>query len=34
MERTLPKPPDAQDALAPHISQETMQCHCGKHHRG
>ena len=33
MEHTLPKLPYAQDALAPHISLETMQYHHGKHHQ-
>ncbi len=30
---TLPKLPYAQDALAPHISGETMKLHHGKHHK-
>lgn len=30
---TLPKLPYAQDALAPHISAETLALHHGKHHR-
>lgn len=29
---TLPKLPYAMDALAPHISQETLEYHYGKHH--
>lgn len=33
MEHTLPKLPYAQDALAPHISAETMEYHYGKHHQ-
>ncbi|MCL2074884.1 MAG: superoxide dismutase [Fe] [Betaproteobacteria bacterium] len=32
MEHTLPPLPYAQDALAPHISQETIEYHYGKHH--
>ena len=32
MEHTLPALPYAQDALAPHISPETMEYHYGKHH--
>jgi Fe-Mn family superoxide dismutase len=31
---TLPKLPYAEDALAPHISSQTMQFHHGKHHAG
>ncbi len=31
---TLPELPYALDALAPHISQETLQFHHGKHHAG
>jgi superoxide dismutase, Fe-Mn family len=30
---TLPKLPYAEDALAPHISAETMKLHHGKHHK-
>lgn len=30
---TLPELPYAMDALAPHISEETLQYHYGKHHR-
>lgn len=33
MEHTLPNLPYALDALAPHISQETLEYHWGKHHR-
>ena len=33
MEHTLPQLPYAQDALAPHISRETMEYHYGKHHQ-
>lgn len=33
MEHTLPDLPYALDALAPHISQETLEYHWGKHHR-
>jgi Fe-Mn family superoxide dismutase len=33
MEHTLPALPYAQDALAPHISAETMEYHYGKHHQ-
>jgi Fe-Mn family superoxide dismutase len=33
VEHVLPKLPYAQDALAPHISLETMQYHYGKHHQ-
>jgi Fe-Mn family superoxide dismutase len=33
VEHTLPKLPYAEDALAPHISLETMQYHYGKHHQ-
>ena len=33
MEHALPKLPYAQDALAPHISLETLQFHYGKHHQ-
>ena len=32
MEHTLPDLPYAQDALAPHISPETLEFHYGKHH--
>ena len=33
MEQTLPALPYALDALAPHISKETLEFHYGKHHR-
>src|SRR5574343_671435 len=33
MEHTLPPLPYAIDALAPHISQETIEFHYGKHHQ-
>src|SRR5690606_42038594 len=33
MEHTLPALPYAKDALAPHISQETLEFHYGKHHQ-
>lgn len=33
MEHTLPKLPYELDALAPHISKETMEYHYGKHHK-
>jgi Fe-Mn family superoxide dismutase len=33
MEHTLPALPYAQDALAPHISPETIEYHYGKHHQ-
>lgn len=33
MEHTLPKLPYAHDALAPHISRETIDYHYGKHHQ-
>ena len=33
MEHTLPPLPYAIDALAPHISQETLEYHYGKHHQ-
>ncbi|MET0266549.1 MAG: superoxide dismutase [Fe] [Duganella sp.] len=33
MEHTLPTLPYAIDALAPHISQETLEYHYGKHHQ-
>lgn len=33
MEHTLPALPYAMDALAPHISQETLEYHYGKHHQ-
>jgi Fe-Mn family superoxide dismutase len=33
MEHTLPQLPYAQDALAPHISKETIEYHYGKHHQ-
>src|SRR5512144_3073124 len=32
MEHKLPPLPYAQDALAPHLSKETMEYHYGKHH--
>lgn len=32
MEHTLPALPYAQDALAPHLSAETLEYHYGKHH--
>ena len=32
MEHTLPPLPYAQDALAPHLSKETLEFHYGKHH--
>ncbi len=32
MEHTLPDLPYAKDALAPHISAETLDFHHGKHH--
>lgn len=32
MEHTLPELPYAMDALAPHISKETLEFHYGKHH--
>ncbi len=32
MEHTLPELPYARDALAPHISEETLNYHYGKHH--
>ena len=32
MQHTLPELPYAMDALAPHISQETLEYHYGKHH--
>merc|ERR1712100_775120 len=34
MSFTLPPLPYAEDALAPHISAETVQFHYGKHHAG
>ena len=34
MEHTLPALPYAMDALAPHISKETLEFHYGKHHQG
>lgn len=34
MAHTLPDLPYAQDALAPHISKETLEYHHGKHHAG
>jgi len=34
MEIKLPALPFAQDALAPHISKETIEYHYGKHHQG
>ena len=33
MEHTLPELPYAKDALAPHISAETLEYHYGKHHK-
>jgi len=33
MEHTLPPLPYAQDALAPHVSKETIEYHYGKHHQ-
>jgi superoxide dismutase, Fe-Mn family len=33
MEHTLPALPYAKNALAPHISEETMEFHYGKHHQ-
>ncbi len=33
MEHKLPALPYAQDALAPHISKETLEFHYGKHHQ-
>ena len=33
MEHTLPPLPYSRDALAPHISEETMDYHYGKHHQ-
>jgi len=33
MEHTLPALPYAKNALAPHISEETMEYHYGKHHQ-
>jgi Fe-Mn family superoxide dismutase len=33
MEHTLLQLPYAQDALAPHISPETIEYHYGKHHQ-
>jgi len=33
MEHKLPELPYAMDALAPHISQETLEFHYGKHHQ-
>jgi len=33
MEHTLPPLPYAKDALQPHISQETLEYHYGKHHQ-
>jgi superoxide dismutase, Fe-Mn family len=33
MEHTLPALPYAMDALAPHISKETLEFHYGKHHQ-
>ncbi|MCB1192949.1 MAG: superoxide dismutase [Fe] [Leptospiraceae bacterium] len=33
MEHKLPELPYAQDALAPHISKETLEYHYGKHHQ-
>ncbi|GAB4559713.1 MAG: superoxide dismutase [Fe] [Haliangiales bacterium] len=34
MAHTLPELPYAKDALAPHISSETLEYHYGKHHQG
>ena len=34
MEHTLPPLPYKMDALAPHLSAETLEYHWGKHHRG
>ena len=34
MSITLPELPYAKDALAPHISNETLEFHYGKHHAG
>lgn len=34
MSHTLPELPYPKDALAPHISQETLEFHYGKHHAG
>lgn len=34
MEHTLPPLPYPMDALAPHISKETLEYHYGKHHQG
>lgn len=31
---TLPELPYAKDALAPHISAQTLEFHYGKHHAG
>jgi Fe-Mn family superoxide dismutase len=33
VEHSLPELPCAQDALAPHLSLETMHCHHGKRHQ-
>ena len=33
MEHKLPELPYAMDALAPHISKETLEFHYGKHHQ-
>ena len=33
MEHVLPPLPYAHNALAPHISEETMNYHYGKHHQ-
>ena len=33
MEHQLPELPYAKDALAPHISAETLEYHYGKHHK-
>jgi superoxide dismutase, Fe-Mn family len=33
MEHTLPPLPYAMDALAPHVSKETLEYHYGKHHK-
>jgi Fe-Mn family superoxide dismutase len=33
MEHKLPELPYPKDALAPHISEETIEYHYGKHHK-
>ena len=33
MEHQLPQLPFAMDALAPHMSRETLEYHYGKHHQ-